>query len=151
LSSRTGFFQWNDFVTFPGHLPPHLRGLFELAYITGWRVRSELLSRRWRHVDFSGHGCLRLEPGEAKDARDGREFPFTDWMRKVLEDQRQYVRTVERQTGEIIPSLPLRCRFLDQTPDSDLQSAILIGSVTCAVQVNRVCLHWASLPHARPP
>jgi site-specific recombinase XerD len=100
---RTGFFEWSDFVTFLAHLPPHFRRLFELAYITGWRVRSELLSRRWCHVDFTGLGCLRLEPGEAKDGREGREFPFTDWMRKVLEDQRQFVRTVERQTGQIIP------------------------------------------------
>ena len=55
-----------------GHLPEYCRALFEVAYITGWRVESELLTRQWSNVQFTGAGCLRIEPGEAKDMlRDG--------------------------------------------------------------------------------
>ena len=100
---RTGFFEWDEFVAFLAHLPSQYQALFQVAYITGWRVRSELLTRRWSNVEFNGRGCLRIEPGEAKDAREGREFPFTDWMRQVLEAQRALVRQIERKTGKIIP------------------------------------------------
>lgn len=100
---RTGFFEWDEFITFVSHLPRHLQAVFQIAYITGWRVRSELLTRQWAHVSFCGRGTLRIEPGEAKDAAEGREFPFTSWMRKIIEDQRRYVREIERQTGPIIP------------------------------------------------
>jgi site-specific recombinase XerD len=100
---RTGFFEWNEFTTFLSYLPRHHQALFQIAYITGWRVRSELLTRRWSNVDFTGRGAIRIEPGEAKDATEGREFPFTSWMRQILEEQRKWVREVERKTGRIIP------------------------------------------------
>jgi site-specific recombinase XerD len=100
---RTGFFEWDEFTTFVSHLPRHLQAVFQIAYITGWRVRSELLTRRWSNVDLAGRGTLRIEPGEAKDATEGREFPFTSWMRRILEEQRRYVRDIERATGQIIP------------------------------------------------
>jgi integrase len=100
---RTGFFEWDQFTVFLSHLPRHHHALFQVAYITGWRVRSELLTRRWSNVDFSGGGTIRIEPGEAKDPTEGREFPFTSWMRQVLQEQRRYVREIERQSGKIIP------------------------------------------------
>jgi site-specific recombinase XerD len=100
---RKGFFELDQFRAILKHLVPEYHGLFELAYITGWRIRSELLSREWRHVDFSGRGWLRLDPGEAKDATSGREFQFTTWMRDVLTRQRRYVSDVEKRTGKVIP------------------------------------------------
>ena len=42
----------------------------EAAYITGWRLASEIFSRQWKHVDLAG-GWLRLEPGETKTERAG--------------------------------------------------------------------------------
>jgi hypothetical protein len=30
-------------------LPAEYHALFEIAYITGWRIKSELLTRQWRH------------------------------------------------------------------------------------------------------
>ena len=47
-----------------------------VAYITGWRIKSEILTRQWLHVDFT-HGWLRIEPREAKNG-EGRNFPFND-------------------------------------------------------------------------
>jgi len=82
-------------------LPAYLKPLAIAAYITGWRARSELLTRQWRHVDFA-RGWLRLEPGESKNG-EGREFPFTPELRAILEQQRLRVRAIEQATGKIIP------------------------------------------------
>lgn len=100
---RKGFFELDQFRAILKHLPAEYHALFEIAYITGWRIRSELLTRQWRHVDFSDRGWLRIDPGEAKDATSGREFQFTTWMREVLERQRRFASKVERRTGTVIP------------------------------------------------
>jgi len=91
-NTRKGFFEPEQYRAVVKHLPEHLRPLAAIAYITGWRAMSELLSRQWRHVDLA-KGWLRLDPGESKNG-DGREFPFTPDMRSVLETQRETVRTM---------------------------------------------------------
>jgi len=78
-----------------------LRPVAAVAYITGCRTKSELLTRQWRHVDFA-NGWLRLEPGESKNS-DARTFPFTPELRTVLEAQRELVRQIEKAQGVIIP------------------------------------------------
>ena len=40
---RKGFFEAGDFKVVLSHLPDYLRGPMEFAYLTGWRVRSEVL------------------------------------------------------------------------------------------------------------
>ena len=100
---RKGFFELDQFQAILKHLPIEYHPLFELAYITGWRLRSELLSRQWRHVDFNGKGWLRIDAGEAKDVTAGREFQFTSWMREALERQRKFISKVEKKTGSVIP------------------------------------------------
>lgn len=67
----------------------------KIAYITGWRIWSELPTPHRRHVEFNGQGWLRLEPGEAKGVTAEREF--TTWMREVLERQREFVSQIERR------------------------------------------------------
>jgi integrase len=47
------------------HLPEALRGPATFAYLTGWRVPSEVLTLTWKQVDFRA-GVVRLEPGMAK-------------------------------------------------------------------------------------
>ena len=94
---RKGFLELDQFRAILKHLPAEYHPLFELACIPGWRIRSELLSREWRHVDFNGKGWLRIDPGEAKDATSGREFQFTSRMREVLTRQRKWVSGVEKR------------------------------------------------------
>ena len=79
------------------------RGWFEFAYLTGWRVKSEVLTRQWRHVDFKAR-VIRLEPGETKNGK-GRTFPIDTLpeLKAVLEAQRAYTDKWERINGEIIP------------------------------------------------
>jgi len=100
-NARTGFFEEAEFRDVLGHLPDHLKPVAEVAYVTGWRMRSELLTRQWAHVDF-GAGWIRLEPGEAKN-REGRMFPLTPTLRVVLARQRAHTRAIERATGRLIP------------------------------------------------
>jgi len=55
----------------------------QFAYITGWRLKSEVLTREWRHVDFQ-NGTVHLLKGETKN-RDPRTFVMTQEVRKLLE------------------------------------------------------------------
>src|SRR5262249_7077592 len=99
-------------------LPEYLKAVAQAAYITGWRTRSELLTRQWRHVDFDA-GWLRLGPGESKKG-DGRVFPLTPELRAVLEAQREYVRRIEQLNDSIIPWVFIHP---DGTPIKDFRYA----------------------------
>jgi integrase len=98
---RTGFFERDQFTAVLHHLPEDLRPPIHVAYLTGWRLQSELLTRQWRHIDFTS-GWLRLDPGETKNG-EGRMFPLTPELRAVLEAQRAHTHALERQQGRVIP------------------------------------------------
>ncbi len=100
-NARKGFFEPEQHRAVVAHLPDYLKPITRVAYITGWRTKSELLTRQWQHVDFDG-GWLRLDPGETKNG-EGRMFPLTPELRAILETQREKVRNLERATGAIIP------------------------------------------------
>src|ERR1700681_3521847 len=51
-NARKGFFEPGQHRAVMNHLPEYLKPVASVAYITGWRTRSELLTRQWRHVDF---------------------------------------------------------------------------------------------------
>jgi integrase len=98
---RTGFFEEPQLRSVLRHLPESLRAVFQVAYVTGWRVKSEILTRHWHHVDLKA-GWLRLEPGEIKN-REGRMFPLTPDLRVILERQRTHTSTIRRTTDQVIP------------------------------------------------
>ncbi len=102
-NARTEFFDDAEFEALRAELPDYLKNVFEFAYWTGWRGKSEVLTRQWRHVDFDA-GVIRLEPGETKNGR-GRTFPFDiiPELKTVLEQQRAYTDKIEKQTGQIVP------------------------------------------------
>lgn len=102
-NTRQGFFEPYQYRAVLAHLPHHLKPALRVAYATGWRTKSEILTRQWRHVDFNA-GWLHLEPGEGKTGQ-ARAFPFTAELRAILEAQREYVREIEKATGRIIPWL----------------------------------------------
>ena len=80
---RTGFFEPAQYDTVSRHLPEAVRPVLAFAYITGWRVNSEVLGLEWRQVDFDA-GTVRLDPGTTKNG-DGRVFPMTAGLRELLE------------------------------------------------------------------
>jgi integrase len=100
-NTRTGFFEPEQYRAVVAHLPNYLKPVAQAAYITGWRTRSELLTRQWRHVDLTA-GWLRLDSGEGKTG-EGRMFPLSPELREVLENQRERVREIEKTMGQIIP------------------------------------------------
>jgi integrase len=126
-NARQGFFERPEFDAILAHLPEHLRPPLEVAYITGWRFDSEILTREWKHVDFgpvgawicrgghgpqtantcSAEGCNRFRPGwlRIEDSKndEGREFPLTVALRATLEAQRERTTALEHQLGRVIP------------------------------------------------
>ncbi len=100
-NARKGFFDRDQFEAVTANLPEDIKPVVEVAYITGWRVASEILTREWKHVDF-GSRFLRLEPGETKN-RKGRMFAMTPRLKGVLERQRERTTAIEKATGQIIP------------------------------------------------
>lgn len=104
-NTRTGFFEREPFVSVLGHLPEPLRPVIEFAYITGWRIASEILRLEWRQVDFMA-GEVRLDAGTTKN-REGRVFPMTDDLRRLLEAQHaEHLRL--KKSGLITPSVFFR-------------------------------------------
>ena len=100
---RIGFFERQPFEDVCGHLPEHLRGVVTFAYLTGWRVPSEVLMLQWRQIDMKA-GTARLDPFSTKND-EGRLFPFSMLaeLRGVLEAQQAATQALERSTGQIVP------------------------------------------------
>jgi integrase len=96
---RTGFFEPEQFTSVKHHLPVHLQPIVEFAYITGWRTPSEILPLEWRQVDLNA-AEVRLDPGTTKND-DGRVFPFTRELRRVLDDQHAVAERLKREQGTI--------------------------------------------------
>jgi integrase len=102
-NTRRGFFEADQFQAVREELAPELARVVSVAYITGWRISSEILTRQRHHVDLA-NGWLRLEPGEGKTGQ-GRMFPLLPQLRAVLEEQLEDTRKVETSSGRIIPWL----------------------------------------------
>jgi len=100
---RKGFFEFDQYSALLQHIPDYLKPVVQTAYVTGWRIRSEILTRQKHHVDLDA-GWIRLEPGEGKSG-EGRNFPLIPGLREVLEGQLERTRELERGTGQIIPWL----------------------------------------------
>lgn len=99
-NTRTGFFELEQFLSILAHLPAALCLVVEFAYITGWRIASEILPLQWRNVDLKA-GEVRLDAGTTKN-REGRIFPMTDDLRALLEAQHaEHVRL--KKAGQIVP------------------------------------------------
>ena len=98
---RTGFFERHEFDSICRHLSDVLRRMLTVAYITGWRIPSEIQTLEWRQVDFVAHE-LRLDPGTTKND-DGRVFPMTRELQAALEQQWQVTRELAKTRGQICP------------------------------------------------
>jgi integrase len=100
-NTRKGFFEPEQFQAVLKHLPDYLKPVFQVAYVTGWRVPSEVLTRKWQHIDLAAN-WLRLDPGESKNS-DGRMFPLTLELRDLISQQLEKTRQLEKVTQRVIP------------------------------------------------
>lgn len=97
---RSGFFDDAMVAAVVAHLPAAVRPVVEFAYVTGWRVQSEILPLEWRHVDRVA-GEARLEPGTTKN-QAGRVFPFPDVLTRLVDALWAEHEALQR-TGTICP------------------------------------------------
>src|SRR5207244_8464306 len=49
---RAGFFERDQYLAVQRHLPKSMQPVVTFAYVTGWRVNSEVLPLQWRQVDL---------------------------------------------------------------------------------------------------
>jgi integrase len=98
---RVGFFERDQFLAVLAHLDEPVRPAATFAYLTGWRIDSEVLPLEWRQVDF-GAGEVRLDPGKTKNG-EGRTFPMTRELREMLEQQRGITENLQRQLKIVCP------------------------------------------------
>ena len=97
---RVGFFERDQYEATMRHLPLGMRPIVTFAYVTGWRINSEVLPLQWRQVDL-GIGEVRLEPGTTKN-REGRVFYLTAELLQLLKDQRTEANRLQRKKGMIV-------------------------------------------------
>lgn len=102
---RSGFFERADFEAVRSHLPEVFRGSITFACLIGWRVPSEILTFRWKQVDFSA-GVVRLEPETTKND-EGRVFPFgvLPELASLLRMQWENTLSLEMTAGQSIPTV----------------------------------------------
>jgi integrase len=102
-NARQGFFERDAFEAVRSHLPEPLRGVVTFAYLTGWRVPSEVLPLTWDRVDFTA-GVLRLDVNTTKND-DGRTFPFDvlPELAEALKRQRLYTDGFDALSPKPIP------------------------------------------------
>ena len=94
---RGGFFEREQLESVCKHLPEDLRPVVRFAYMTGWRMASEVLPLEWRRVDMA-RGVVTLDTGTTKNG-EGRTFVLTQELRTLLEEQDKR----RKATGQIVP------------------------------------------------
>lgn len=102
-NTRTGFFEEPDFRKLLAHMEDDLKAPAEFAYLTGWRVRSEVFPLKWTQVDLQA-GEIRLEPGTTK-TDEGRTFIFgvLPELDDLIRTQRELTDRLQKEQGRIIP------------------------------------------------
>jgi integrase len=77
---RTGFFEREQMERILAHCPSDSSTAVRTS---GLAIPSEVPKLQWRHVDFEAR-LVRLDPHTTKND-EGRTFPFTDALERVLE------------------------------------------------------------------
>jgi integrase len=99
-NARQGFFERHEFEAVLTHLPAYLHAPLTFAFVTGWRLKSEVLPLTVDGVDLQA-GVVRLDPGTTKN-NEGRTFYVTAELRTVLTTQLASIEALT-DTGTICP------------------------------------------------
>ncbi len=103
-NTRKGFFEESEFLKLMEHMDPDLKPVMKFAYLTGWRIKSEILPLKWGvNVDLIA-GEVRLEPGTTKNG-EGRVFPVfvLPELAEMLKSQRSGTKALEISKQQVIP------------------------------------------------
>jgi integrase len=99
-NARQGFFERAEFHAILGHLPAYLHAPLTFAFVTGWRLKSEVLPLTVECVDLQA-GVVRLDPGTTKN-NEGLSFYVTAELRKALQAQLESIEVL-KEKGTICP------------------------------------------------
>lgn len=99
-NARQGFFERHEFEAVLAHLPASLHAPLTFAFVTGWRLHSEVLPLTVDRVDLQA-GVVRLDPGTTKN-NEGRSFYVTAALAKVLKAQLASIEALKDE-GTICP------------------------------------------------
>jgi integrase len=99
-NTRSGFFEREKFEEVREYLPPHIQLAITIQYLVGWRTR-EVLKLEWRQIDFEA-GTIRLDAGTTKN-KEGRIVYMTPELKMMFLEQRERVKALQRNTGQVIP------------------------------------------------
>ncbi len=97
---RAGFFERQQYLSVLRHLPTSMQPVVTFAFVTGWRINSEVLPLQWRQVDLK-LGEVRLDPGTTKNL-EGRVFYLTSELKELLKAQRKAADRIQRRKGMIV-------------------------------------------------
>jgi integrase len=97
---RVGFFEREQYLSVLRHLPTSMQPVVTFAFVTGWRINSEVLPLQWRQVDLKA-GEVRLDPGTTKNL-EGRVFYLTSELKELLKAQRKAADRIQRRKGMIV-------------------------------------------------
>ena len=97
---RKGFFERDQYLAVLKHMPEAMRPIVTFAYVTGWRINSEVLPLQWRQVDLPA-GEVRLDPGTTKNG-EGRVFYLTPELQALLQAQRDRADEIQRDVAMIV-------------------------------------------------
>ena len=114
---RKGFFEADEYRAVLEHLPEELQPVIQTAYITGWRITSEILTRQKHHLNLDA-GWLRLEPGETKNG-EGRMFPLTPELCEVLAGRSRRRENLKKAPAELFRG----CSIATETAIKDFRGA----------------------------
>jgi hypothetical protein len=84
-NARQGFFEREELDAILEKLPTYLHAPLTFAFVTGWRLKSEVLPLTVDRVDLQA-GVVRLDAGTTKN-NEGRSFYLTNELRDVLKAQ----------------------------------------------------------------
>ncbi len=99
-NARRGFLERHELDAILAKLPAYLHGPLRFAFVTGWRLKSEILPLTVDRVDLQA-GVVRLEPGTTKN-REGRSFHVTAELREMLTAQLASIEALKKR-GIICP------------------------------------------------
>lgn len=100
---RKGFLEHEQYLSVLSHLPEPMPPVVTFAYVTGWRINSEVLPLLWRQVDVKV-GEIRLDPGTTKNM-EGRVFYLTPELKEPITAQRKAANRIQRAKGIIVQNV----------------------------------------------
>jgi integrase len=147
---RSGFFEDHQYEAVRAHLPAYAQPVVTFAYITGWRVRSEVLTLQWHQVDFKA-GIVRLDPGTTKNL-EGRVFVMSPSCTPCSRSRRPSQRPYRRKPGASFrgcstgPSMVISSKGSGRRgsrhvrrPECQDASSTISGGLPCATSSERTC------------